>query len=177
VGEHGAKKNSQAAPDTAIIRLGLRISVPGFVRVCFATLRCDRTIGNARHDPQKTCDGPARRLQALVIRFIPRLSSELTAQYCYRSQPQGSEEIAQILIDTAVSSDWLLHRLRQTESQIWDRPRKSVPRIFASGGRRPRPILRAAFRDQQKGFERLQRRISAVERSFRASLEALARLR
>jgi hypothetical protein len=35
----------------------------------------------------------------------------------------------------------------------------------------------AAFLDEQKAFDRLQRRISAAERSLRASLETLARLR
>jgi hypothetical protein len=37
--------------------------------------------------------------------------------------------------------------------------------------------LAAALRDQQKVFERLERRISAAERSLRAALEALAQAR
>jgi hypothetical protein len=100
----------------------------------------------------------------------------LAAQYYERFQPQGPEEAA--LIDDAISSDWLLRRLRKTESQLWDRSNTQTAADNRKWGRKAEAYpLAAAFRDQQKVFERLQRRISAAERSLRAALETLARLR
>ena len=106
----------------------------------------------------------------------PEALEHLTARYYERFQPQGPEEEA--LIDDAISSDWLLRRLRKTEAQLWDR---SITETAASnrkwGHKAEAYPVAAAFRDQQKVFERLQHRISCVERSLRAALESLARLR
>jgi hypothetical protein len=106
----------------------------------------------------------------------PEALERLTAQYYERFQPQGPEEVA--LIDEAISSDWLLRRLRKTEAQLWDRSTSQTAADNRKWGRKAEAYpLAAAFRDQQKVFERLQRRISAAERSLRASLETLSRLR
>jgi hypothetical protein len=106
----------------------------------------------------------------------PEAFERLTTQYYDRYEPQGPEEIA--LIDDAVSSDWLLRRLRKTEAQIWDRSStEHAANLFKWGQKAEKYPLAAAFLDQQKAFERLQRRISAAERSLRAALETLARLR
>ena len=43
----------------------------------------------------------------------------LTAQHYESFHPQGPDEVA--LIDDAISSDWLLRRLRKTEAQLGDR--------------------------------------------------------
>src|SRR5215467_11184274 len=106
----------------------------------------------------------------------PEALGRLTTQYYDRYEPQGPEEVA--LIDDAVSSDWLLRRLRKTEAQIWDRSSTEHTANLFKWGQKPEKFpLAAAFLDEQKAFERLQRRISAVERSLRAALETLARLR
>jgi hypothetical protein len=106
----------------------------------------------------------------------PEALERLTTQYYDRYEPQGPEEIS--LIDDAVSSDWLLRRLRKTEAQIWDRSSTEHTANLFKWGQKPEKFpLAAAFLDEQKAFERLQRRISAVERSLRAALETLARLR
>ena len=106
----------------------------------------------------------------------PEALERLTAAYYDRHQPQGPEEAA--LIDSAIASDWLLRRLRQTEAQIWNRSITEHAADLRKWGQKAEAYpLAAAFRDQQKVFERLQRRISAAERSLRASLESLARLR
>jgi hypothetical protein len=106
----------------------------------------------------------------------PEALERLTTQYYDRYEPQGPEEVA--LIDDAVSSDWLLRRLRKTEAQIWGRSStEHTANLFKWGLKAEKYPLAAAFLDQQKAFERLQRRISAVERSLRAALETLARLR
>jgi len=49
----------------------------------------------------------------------PESLERLAAQYLERFQPQGPEEVA--LIDSAISADWLLRRLRKTEAEIWNR--------------------------------------------------------
>jgi hypothetical protein len=106
----------------------------------------------------------------------PEALERLTTQYYERFQPQGPEEVA--LIDAAISSDWLLRRFRKTEAQTWDRSTTQHAADLRKWGQKAEEYsLAAAFRDQQKVFERLQRRISAAERSLRASLETLARLR
>jgi hypothetical protein len=106
----------------------------------------------------------------------PEALERLTSQYYDRHQPQGPEEAA--LIDSAIASDWLLRRLRQTEAQIWNRSITEHAADLRKWGQKAEAYpLAAAFRDQQKVFERLQRRISAAERSLRASLESFTRLR
>jgi hypothetical protein len=106
----------------------------------------------------------------------PEALERLTSRYYDRFQPKGPEEAA--LIDDAIASDWLLRRLRKTEAQIWDRSITETAADNRKWGQKVEAFpLAAAFRDEQKVFERLQRRISAAERSLRASLEALARLR
>jgi hypothetical protein len=106
----------------------------------------------------------------------PEALARLTTQYYDRYEPQGPEEVA--LIDDAVSSDWLLRRLRKVEAEMWNRSTdEHTANLFKWGLKAEKYPLAAAFLDQQKAFERLQRRISAVERSLRAALEALARLR
>ncbi len=106
----------------------------------------------------------------------PEDLERLTARYYDRFQPQGPDEAA--LIDDAISSDWLLRRLRKTEAQLWDRSTTETAADNRKWGRKAEAYpLAAAFRDQQKVFERLQRRISAAERSLRAALETVARLR
>jgi hypothetical protein len=100
----------------------------------------------------------------------------LTSQYYERFQPQGPEEVA--VIDSAISSDWLLRRFRKTEAQIWNRSiARDVENQRKWGNKPEKYPLAAAFLDTQKALERLQRRISAAERSLRASLETFARLR
>jgi hypothetical protein len=100
----------------------------------------------------------------------------LTTQYYDRFQPQGPEEVA--LIDSAISADWFLRRFRKVEAEMWNRSISREVEDQRKWGTKPEKYpLAAAFRDQQKVFDRLQRRISAAERSLRASLETLARLR
>ena len=91
----------------------------------------------------------------------PDALERLTTQYYDRYQPQGPEEIA--LIDDAVSSDWLLRRLRKVEAEMWNRSTaEHAANLFKWGQKAEKYPLAAAFLDQQKALERLQRRISAA---------------
>jgi hypothetical protein len=106
----------------------------------------------------------------------PEALERLTAQYYDRFQPQGPEEVA--LIDSAISADWFLRRFRKVEAEMWNRSISREVENQRKWGNKPEKYpLAAAFLEQQKAFDRLQRRISAAERSLRASLETLARLR
>jgi hypothetical protein len=106
----------------------------------------------------------------------PEALERLTAHYYDRFQPQGPEEVA--LIDSAISADWFLRRFRRVEAEMWNRSISREVENQRKWGKKPEQYpLAAAFLDQQKAIDRLQRRISAAKRSLRASLETLARLR
>jgi hypothetical protein len=106
----------------------------------------------------------------------PETLERLTGEYYDRFVPQGPEECA--LIDSAIASDWLLRRLRKTECEVWTRSMTRKVDDQRKWGEKPETYTHAAaFMEQAKVFERLQRRISATERALRASLESLARLR
>jgi hypothetical protein len=106
----------------------------------------------------------------------PAALEHLTTQYYDRFQPQGPEEVA--FIDSAISADWFLRRFRKVEAEMWNRSiSREVEDQRKWGTKTEKYPLAAAFLNQQKPFDRLQRRISAAERSLRASLETLARLR
>jgi hypothetical protein len=106
----------------------------------------------------------------------PEALERLTAQYYDRFQPQGPEEVA--LIDSAISADWFLRRFRKVEAEVWNRSISREVENQRKWGKKPEQYpLAAAFLDQQKAIDRLQHRISAAERSLRASLETLSRLR
>jgi len=106
----------------------------------------------------------------------PEALARLAGQYYDRFLPQGPEEAA--LIDTAIASDWLLRRLRKTEAEIWDRSITDKLENEQKWNKKPeRHRLAVAYQGDSKLLERLQRRITAAERSLRASLETLARLR
>ena len=81
----------------------------------------------------------------------PEALERLTTQYYDRYQPQGPEEIA--LIDDAVSSDWLLRRLRKTEAQIWDRSStEHAANLFKWGLKAEKYPLAAAFPGPTEGL-------------------------
>ena len=81
----------------------------------------------------------------------PEALARLTTQYYDRYEPQGPEEIA--LIDDAVSSDWLLRRLRKTEAQIWDRSStEHAANLFKWGLKAEKYPLAAAFPGPTEGL-------------------------
>ncbi len=101
----------------------------------------------------------------------PAALEQLTRQYYERFQPQGPEECD--LIDTAISSSWLLRRLRKTEAEIWNGSIDwDLERQPERGNLQSR-----AYANTDRTLDRCHTRIAAVERSLRAALETLARLR
>jgi hypothetical protein len=101
----------------------------------------------------------------------PAALEQLTRQYYERFEPQGPEECD--LIDAAISSSWLLRRLRKTEAEIWN-----VNIDWDLEHHPERENLQArAYAGADRTLDRCHARIAAAERSLRAALETLARLR
>jgi hypothetical protein len=101
----------------------------------------------------------------------PAALEQLTRHYYERFQPQGPEECD--LIDAAISSAWLLRRLRKTEAEIWN---SSID--WDSEHHPDQNYLQSrAYAGADRALDRCHTRIAALERSLRAALETLARLR
>jgi hypothetical protein len=86
--------------------------------------------------------------------------------------PQAADERA--LVDTLISNEWTLRRLRKCAAQIWES-------AFALSDElrdlRQPTILADAFADNQQNFLNLQRPINAAERAFHRALLDLQRLK
>jgi hypothetical protein len=110
--------------------------------------------------------------QSQIIRGEdPAALEQLTRQYYERFQPQGPEECD--LIDTAISSSWLLRRLRKTEAEIWN---NSIDWDTEHHPEHTHHQARA-YAGADRTLDRCHTRIAAAERSLRVALETLARLR
>jgi hypothetical protein len=110
--------------------------------------------------------------QSLIIRGEdPAALEQLTRQYYERFQPQGPEECD--LIDAAITSSWLLRRLRKTEAEIWNANIDWDLEHHPERGN----LQARAYAGADRTLDRCHARIAAAERSLRAALETLARLR
>jgi hypothetical protein len=111
--------------------------------------------------------------ESLVIRGESRPTLEaLTARYLDRFQPATPEQSA--LVDALISADWLLRRLRKVEPQLWEREFKNA-KIWE---RYHKAVLYGdAFSRGTNDFNRLQRRLDSMERSYHRALECLRALR
>ena len=99
----------------------------------------------------------------------PAALAELTAQYIRDHQPQTAAE--QALVDVLVSSEWQLRRYRRVEVQLWERHFRLIDK-FAPGKRDI--YLGEAYHDGDACFDRLRRNVSAVQKTVRETLKALA---
>ena len=101
---------------------------------------------------------------SLVIRGEdPAALEALAAEYCERFQPATPEQRA--LIDTLISSDWLLRRFRFAEAQLWELELEDLQD-------RDNPVARAFLR-KTDAFARLQRRLDSAERHYHRALKGL----
>ena len=107
--------------------------------------------------------------QSLVITGEePSDLTALTAEYYDRFQPQFPEE--RCLVDSLVSADWLLRRLRKAEAQLWDEEMDAAERYSPEN---PLGYVASARADN---FSRLQRRLDSTDRSYHRSLDKLRKL-
>jgi len=93
----------------------------------------------------------------------------LTAEYHTRWLPTTPEQ--RMLVDTLVFNEWLQRRMGVVEAQLWEDARNHVFRL------EPSVWQGQAYNRCDKEFERLQRRLNAIQRNYRAALQDLQRLR
>ncbi len=91
----------------------------------------------------------------------------LAAEYHERWRPATPE--ARALVDSLVSSEWLLRRLRKAEAQYWEYKMDSVLTLD-----RDNPLGQTVANGAET-FARLQRRIDSAERNFHRALKELRR--
>jgi hypothetical protein len=92
----------------------------------------------------------------------------LAAEYHDRYQPATPEVRA--LVDTLVTAEWLQRRFRTLEAQLFQ---FNITRL--SSDEKRLQSAQAYYRDSDT-FDRLQRRINAVERTFHRALLALQKI-
>jgi hypothetical protein len=107
--------------------------------------------------------------QSQVIRGEdPAALDALAAQYLLDHQPQSAAERA--LVDILIDSEWLLRRLRKTESHLWE---------YHLVGLEKRPqdqILGIAFTCAQETLARLERRRESLQRVYHRTLHDLRQI-
>jgi hypothetical protein len=107
--------------------------------------------------------------QSLVIPGEdPAALALLTAEYHDRYQPATPEVRA--LVDTLVTAEWLQRRFRTLEAQLFKFGIHGLAREVEG-----LQVVQAYDRECQN-FDRLQRRINAVERTFLRALAALQKI-
>jgi hypothetical protein len=98
----------------------------------------------------------------------PAALALLAAEYHDRYQPATPEVRA--LVDTLVTAEWLQRRFRTLEAQLFQ---FNITRVIRE--EKGLQIAQAYDRDSDT-FDRLQRRINAVERSFHRTLQTLQKI-
>ncbi len=117
--------------------------------------------------------------ESLVIRGeFPDELERLTAEYHREFRPVTPRE--RDLVDAIVRNEWIVRRMGLVEAQLWGHHFQATAatlpasRFEALDRRWP---VGHAFESLSLPLERLQRRVSAVERSTRRALQELAELR
>jgi hypothetical protein len=88
--------------------------------------------------------------------------AELAAEYHEHHNPADPEQ--RFLVDTLVSNEWRLRRLRRVEAELWGTAANAAPASSSSGD---------AFATAAPTFERLQRVVNACERAYHRALKQL----
>jgi hypothetical protein len=90
----------------------------------------------------------------------------LLAEYQARFDTSTPER--RMLVDILVNCEWMLRRLRRGESEFWK---------YKAEDRSERPHIEGRILDWgDKVYDRLQRRINAIQRNYRAALKELEAL-
>jgi hypothetical protein len=102
----------------------------------------------------------------------PTALATLTSEFLAEHHPTTATERA--LVDTLVTCEWFLRRLRRVEGQLWEASRVQREREDPSTQAAP---LAYAFATTPTGFARLWRRMDSLTRRFHEALHELRRLR
>ena len=111
--------------------------------------------------------------QATIIRGEdPAALSALTAEFLAEHRPVTATERA--LVDTLITCEWFLRRLRATEAQFWE---ASLTERMREDSRAENSPLAFSFATAPTGFTRLWRRMDSLTRRFQETLHELRRVR
>ena len=92
----------------------------------------------------------------------------LKNEYLEHFQPRNPEQ--RCLVDTLISSEWLLRRFRRIEGELLTRSCKDLKQS------EERFCLGNAFDENARSLERLQRRVNATQRTYVQTLKLLKEL-
>jgi hypothetical protein len=109
----------------------------------------------------------------------PSVLFALQKEYTERHQPATPEE--RVLVDTLIRAEWQLRRLDKVEHHHWESRFKDEAKAQGADMLYARDLenLQAygrVYRELDKTFARLQRRIDSFNRSYRTTLHELKRL-
>ena len=94
--------------------------------------------------------------------------AELAAEYHEHHSPADSGQ--RFLVDTLVSNEWRLRRLRRVEAELWD---TATNTFMAANTEVPACTSGDAFATGSVTFERLQRIANSCERAYHRALKEL----
>jgi hypothetical protein len=110
----------------------------------------------------------------LVTGENPDELDDLARAYRDTWRPAHPDEEA--LVETLIHTDWLTRRMRRVETQYWNRRTDGLhDNSYYEGD--PAYELAATYGGIQEELDRIQRRLSSLERIYRRTLVELRRLR
>ena len=138
----------------------------------------DRTNSQKSTAPPTTQDQSASRYNAAKHGIVAKTQimfdesaedlAELAAEYHEHHKPADPEQ--RFLVDTLVSNEWRLRRLRRVEAELW----QSASNVFLEkNAESPACSSGDAFATAAATFERLQRVVNACERAYHRALKQL----
>ena len=96
----------------------------------------------------------------------------LAAEYYQRFTPDRPEHYA--VVDSLISAEWLLRRLRKIEGQLWKQQIAEARKW--DGSFKPDTPLAGALSRVEESLTRLQRRIDSADRAYHRALNQIRRL-
>ena len=95
----------------------------------------------------------------------------LTAGYYDEYQPATASQRA--LVDTMISNEWLLRRLRRVEAGIWNQGLQFIKDSYFQPKDHPEA---STYSSQDEILARLQRRLDSLDRAWHRALKALRQI-
>jgi hypothetical protein len=132
-----------------------------------------RTASGKAASSQNACQ-TGLYAEAPIVEFEdPAALEALTASYENTYRPANPDERA--LLDTLIHTDWLLRRMRRVETQAWNRQTDKL-RNDSFYQFDPQYALIHTYSGIHDRLDRIQRRLSALERVYHRTLIDLRRL-
>ena len=97
----------------------------------------------------------------------PAALEALVAEYQERFDTSAPE--CRMLVDTMIACEWLSRRLNRAEASLWKFAAMDTVRTFSSNDHPEGRVLDVRGRE----FERLQRRVNAVQRNYERALKQI----